>query len=136
VWVHRKGATRAYGPGHDDLPPAYRETGQPVIIPGSMGTESWLLAGTGKAMAGSFGSACHGAGRRLSRGAARKVMSGAEVRSDLEAHDIVVRSQSTKLLAEEAPYAYKDVSAVVDVVDEIGLARKVARLRPLGVVKG
>ena len=134
--VHRKGATRAFGPGHPELPPDYRETGQPVIIPGSMGTESWLLVGTEKAMAGSFGSACHGAGRRLSRGAARRVMSGAEVRADLEAHDIVVRSQSAGLLSEEAPYAYKDVSAVVDVVDTVGLASKVARLRPLGVLKG
>ncbi|MBM3146322.1 MAG: RtcB family protein [Actinobacteria bacterium] len=136
VLVHRKGATRAFGPGRPELPPMYRETGQPVIIPGSMGTESWLLAGTERAMTHSFGSACHGAGRRMSRGAAKKVMSGAEVRADLEARGVVVRSQSTGLLAEEAPYAYKDVAAVVDVVAAVGLARKVARLTPLGVLKG
>jgi len=134
--VHRKGATRAFGPGRAELPPEYRETGQPVIIPGDMGSESWLLAGTETAMRESFGSACHGAGRRLSRGAARKVQSGAEVRRDLEARGIVVRSQSGGLLAEEAPYAYKDVGEVVGVVDAVGLARKVARLEPLGVLKG
>jgi tRNA-splicing ligase RtcB len=136
VLVHRKGATRAFGPGRPELPPVYRETGQPVIIPGSMGTESWLLAGTERAMTHSFGSACHGAGRRMSRGAAKKVMSGAEVRADLEARGVVVRAHSTGLLAEEAPYAYKDVAAVVDVVAAVGLARKVARLTPLGVLKG
>jgi tRNA-splicing ligase RtcB len=136
VWVHRKGATRAFGPGRSELPPIFRETGQPVIIPGDMGTESWLLAGTQKAMTESFGSACHGAGRKMSRGAARKVMSGAEVRADLERRGIVVRSQSTGLLSEEAPYAYKDVADVVDVVDAVGLARKVARLKPIGVLKG
>lgn len=138
VWllVHRKGATRAFGPGSPELPAVYRETGQPVIIPGSMGTESWLLAGTRRAMTQSFGSACHGAGRRLSRGAARKVQSGAEVRADLEARGILVRAQSAGLLSEEAPYAYKDVASVVDVVDAVGLARKVARLKPLGVLKG
>jgi tRNA-splicing ligase RtcB len=101
-----------------------------------MGTESWLLAGTRKAMTESFGSACHGAGRKMSRGAARKVMSGAEVRADLERRGIVVRSQSTGLLSEEAPYAYKVVADVVDVVHAVGLARKVARLKPIGVLKG
>jgi len=136
VLVHRKGATRAFGPGRPELPPVYRETGQPVIIPGSMGTESWLLAGTERAMTHSFGSACHGAGRRMSRGAAKKVMSGAEVRADLEARGVVVRAQSAGLLAEEAPYAYKDVAAVVDVVAAVGLARRIARLTPLGVLKG
>ena len=134
--VHRKGATRAFGPGRAELPPEYRETGQPVIIPGDMGSESWLLAGTETAMRESFGSACHGAGRRLSRGAARKVASGAEVRRDLEARGIVVCAQSGRLLAEEAPHAYKDVREVVAVVDTVGLARKVARLAPLGVLKG
>ncbi len=133
--VHRKGATRAFGPGRAELPPEYRGTGQPVIIPGDMGSESWLLAGKDAAMRESFGSACHGAGRRLSRGAARKVKSGAEVRRDLEARGIVVRSQSSNLLAEEAPYAYKDVGEVVDVVAAVGLARKVARLEPFGVLK-
>lgn len=136
VWVHRKGATRALGPGHAELAAEFRETGQPVIVPGSMGTESWLAAGTAMAMEQSFGSACHGAGRRLSRGAAKRERSGAEVRAELEARGIVVRAQSTGLLAEEAPAAYKDVAAVMDVVDEVGLARKVARLKPLGVLKG
>ena len=134
--VHRKGATRAFGPGRPELAPELRETGQPVIIPGDMGSESWVLAGAAEAMKQSFGSACHGAGRTMSRGAAKKVKSGAEVRAELESRGIVVKAQSTQLLAEEAPYAYKDVAAVVDVVDEIGLARKVARLRPLGVLKG
>ncbi len=134
--VHRKGATRAFGPGHPELAPLFRETGQPVIVPGSMGTESWLAVGTPTAMRLSFGSACHGAGRRLSRGAAKRERSGAEVRADLEAQGIVVRAQSTSLLAEEAPYAYKDVAGVINVVHEAGLARKVARLKPLGVLKG
>jgi len=107
-----------------------------VIVPGSMGTESWLAVGTPTAMRLSFGSACHGAGRRLSRGAAKRERSGAEVRADLEAQGIVVRAQSTSLLAEEAPYAYKDVAGVINVVHEAGLARKVARLKPLGVLKG
>ncbi len=134
--VHRKGATRAFGPGRAELPPEYRGTGQPVIIPGDMGSESWLLAGQDAAMRESFGSTCHGAGRRLSRAAARKVKSGVEVRRDLEARGIVVRSQSSNLLAEEAPYAYKDVGEVVNVVAAVGLARKVARLEPFGVLKG
>jgi len=136
VWVHRKGATRAFGPGHPDLPPVFRETGQPVIVPGDMGSESWLLAGTERAMRESFGSAAHGAGRRLSRGAAKRVMSGVDVRRELESRGIVVRSQSTSLLAEEAPYAYKDVNEVVGVIDTVGLARRVARLKPLAVLKG
>ena len=136
LWVHRKGATRAFGPGHPELGPAFIETGQPVIVPGSMGTESWLMVGTSMAMAESFASACHGAGRRLSRGAAKRRRSGSEVRADLEAKGIIVRAHSTDLLAEEAPYAYKDVAEVVDVVHEVGLARKVARLKPIGVLKG
>jgi tRNA-splicing ligase RtcB (3'-phosphate/5'-hydroxy nucleic acid ligase) len=136
LWVHRKGATRAFGPGRPEVTPAYRAIGQPVIIPGDMGTGSWLLAGTSTAMRESFGSACHGAGRRLSRGAARKVMSGAQVRRELEARGIVVRAGTTALLAEEAPYAYKDVDAVVGVVDAVGLARRVARFTPIGVLKG
>jgi tRNA-splicing ligase RtcB len=136
VWVHRKGATRAFGPSRPELPAVFRQTGQPVIIPGDMGTESWLLAGTDKALSETFGTACHGAGRRLSRSAAKKVMSGAEVRADLERKGIVVRAQSTGLLSEEASYAYKDVGDVVDVVHAVGLARKVARLKPLGVLKG
>ena len=136
VRVHRKGATRAFGPGSPDVPPDYREVGQPVIIPGDMGTESWLLAGTEMAMRETFGSTCHGAGRLLSRHAARKVRSGAEVRRELEDAGIVVKAASVSGLAEEAPFAYKDVADVVEVVDAVGLSRKVARLRPLGVLKG
>jgi tRNA-splicing ligase RtcB len=134
--VHRKGATRAFGPGNPEVPPEYRDVGQPVIIPGDMGTESWLLAGTDQAMRETFGSTCHGAGRLLSRHAARKVRSGAEVRRDLEDAGIVVKAASVGGLAEEAPFAYKDVAEVVGVVAAVGLARKVARLRPLGVLKG
>ena len=136
VRVHRKGATRAFGPGHPDVPPEYRAAGQPVIIPGDMGTESWLLAGTETAMRETFGSTCHGAGRLLSRHAARKVKSGADVRRELEDGGIVVKAASVGSLAEEASYAYKDVADVVAVVDALGLSRKVARMRPLGVLKG
>jgi len=134
--VHRKGATRAFGPGRPDVPADYRDVGQPVIIPGDMGRESWLLAGTETAMRETFGSTCHGAGRLLSRGAARKVRSGAEVRRELEDQGIRVHAASTALLAEEAPYAYKDVAQVVGIVAALGLSRRVARLRPMGVLKG
>ena len=134
--VHRKGATRAFGPGHPDVPEDYRDVGQPVIIPGDMGTACCLLVGTETAMRETLGSTCHGAGRLLSRHAARKVRSGAEVRRELEAAGIVVKSASVGGLAEEAPVAYKDVADVVSVVDAVGLSRKVARLRPLGVLKG
>jgi tRNA-splicing ligase RtcB len=134
--VHRKGATRAFGPSHPEMPPDYRGIGQPVFIPGSMGTASWVLAGLDTSDERSWGSACHGAGRRLSRTAAKKQVSGAELRRQLEAQGIVVRSASNKGLAEEAPFAYKDVDAVAEVVEGAGLARRVARLRPFGVVKG
>ncbi|MFA4966225.1 MAG: RtcB family protein [Thermoleophilia bacterium] len=134
--VHRKGATRAFGPGHAELPEAYRGSGQPVIIPGDMGTESWLCVGTKEAERRAFGSACHGAGRRLSRAAARRQIDGVAVRRELEARGISVLSSSPGLLAEESPQAYKEVSAVVGVVAGAGLVRKVARLRPLGVLKG
>jgi tRNA-splicing ligase RtcB len=134
--VHRKGATRAFGPSHPEMPPAYRGVGQPVFIPGSMGTASWVLAGLDTSDERSWGSACHGAGRRLSRTAAKKQIAGAELRRQLEAQGIVVRSASNKGLAEEAPFAYKDVDAVAEVVEGAGLARRVARLRPFGVVKG
>jgi tRNA-splicing ligase RtcB len=136
VLVHRKGATRSFGPGSPDVPQDYREVGQPVIIPGDMGRESWLLAGTETAMRETWGSTCHGAGRLLSRHAARKVRSGAEVRRELEDAGIVVKAASVGALAEEAPFAYKDVADVVAVVEAVGLSRKVARLRPLGVLKG
>ena len=134
--VHRKGATRAFGPSHPETPSAYRTIGQPVFIPGSMGTESYVLVGSDAAMGLSFGSVCHGAGRAMSRMAAKRQRSGAEIRRELEGRGIVVRCPSNAELAEEAPFAYKDVSRVVDVVVQAGLARKVARLKPLGVVKG
>jgi tRNA-splicing ligase RtcB (3'-phosphate/5'-hydroxy nucleic acid ligase) len=134
--VHRKGATRAFGPRHPETPPRYRAAGQPVFIPGSMGTASYVLAGTDQASALSFGSACHGAGRAMSRHAAKRIKPGREVRQELEAQGIAVACPSSGELAEEAPFAYKDVERVVDVVHRAGLARKVARLRPLGVVKG
>jgi tRNA-splicing ligase RtcB len=134
--VHRKGATRAFGPESDGLPRRYRGTGQPVLVPGSMGTESYVLVGTQRAMDLTFGSCCHGAGRTMSRTRARKMVHGAEVRRRLEHDGIAVQSRSNRGLAEEAPGAYKDVSHVVDVVDRVGIARKVARLRPVGVIKG
>jgi tRNA-splicing ligase RtcB (3'-phosphate/5'-hydroxy nucleic acid ligase) len=136
VCVHRKGATRAFPAGSPDLPPAYREVGQPVFIPGSMGTASYVLAGAPGSMERSFGTCCHGAGRRLSRTGARKQIGGAELRRQLEERGIVVRCPSNKGLAEEAPFAYKDVTRVVGVVERAGLARRVACLRPIGVVKG
>ena len=127
---------RAFPPGSPDVPEAYREAGQPVFIPGSMGTSSFVLAGRPGAMERSFGTVCHGAGRALSRTAARRRISGAELRRELEARGIVVRSASNRGLAEEAPFAYKDVERVVRVVERAGLAAPVAQLRPLGVVKG
>ena len=134
--VHRKGATRAFGPGEPEVPAAYREVGQPVFIPGSMGTASYVLVGTRASKTLSLSSACHGAGRALSRGAARRQVRGDALRRELEHRGIVVRCPSNAELAEEAPVAYKDVERVVDVVHGAGIARKVARLRPLGVVKG
>ena len=136
VCVHRKGATRAFPAGSDEIPLAYRKVGQPVFVPGSMGTASFVLAGEPGSLARAFGSTCHGAGRRLSRTAARKQVAGAELRRELESRGIVVRCPSPKGLAEEAPLAYKDVDRVVRVVEQAGLARRVARLRPIGVVKG
>jgi tRNA-splicing ligase RtcB len=134
--VHRKGATRAFGPAHPETPPRYRGVGQPVFIPGSMGTASYVLSGTDEALGLSFGSSCHGAGRAMSRHAAKRTKPGHEVRRELEARGIAVSCPSNAELAEEAPFAYKDVERVVDVVHRVGLARRVARLRPLGVVKG
>jgi tRNA-splicing ligase RtcB len=134
--VHRKGATRAFPPRHPELPAVYRGIGQPVLVPGSMGTASYVLVGTASAMEDTFGSTCHGAGRTMSRNAARKRARGEKVRADLAQQDIVVRTGSLKGLAEEAPYAYKDVSIVVDSVVGAGLARKVARVRPVAVIKG
>ncbi len=134
--VHRKGATRAFGPGHPEIPERYRSIGQPVTIPGSMGTESYVLVGTNEAAERSFSSTCHGAGRAMSRTKAKMVMSGQELVRKLEAQGIAVAVSQAKLLAEEAPYAYKDVSRVVEACEGAGLSRTVARLRPVGVVKG
>jgi tRNA-splicing ligase RtcB len=134
--LHRKGATRAFGPSHPETPERYRGIGQPVLIPGSMGTASYVLAGADAAEGLSFASACHGAGRAMSRSAAKRTAKGSDVRRDLERRGIVVRCPSSSELAEEAPFAYKDVDRVVDVVVGAGIARKVARLVPLGVVKG
>jgi tRNA-splicing ligase RtcB len=134
--VHRKGATRAFGPGSPDLPPAYQDIGQPVLVPGSMGTASWVLIGTETAMDRTFGSTCHGAGRCLSRTQARKRYKGVQLRQHLEDSGIHVRAGSMAGLSEEAPGAYKDVDRVVDVVHGAGIARKVARLVPLAVIKG
>ena len=136
VCVHRKGATRAFPAGSDAIPAAHRDVGQAVFIPGSMGTASYVLAGEPGSLERSFGTTCHGAGRTMSRTGARKRIGGRELRRELEAQGIVVRSPSDKGLAEEAPFAYKDVDRVVAVVERARLARRVARLRPLGVVKG
>ena len=134
--VHRKGATRAFGPGSAELPAAYRDIGQPVLVPGSMGTASWVLVGTQNSMTQTFGSTCHGAGRSMSRKKAKKSVHGAGLRDQLESRGIHVRAGSMSGLAEEAPTAYKDVNRVVDVVHGAGIARKVARLTPLAVIKG
>lgn len=134
--IHRKGATRAFGPGHPSVNPVYREVGQPVLVPGDMGTASYVLVGTTDAMEESFGTSCHGAGRVMSRSAAKKKIHGGTLRKELEAQGIHVRAGSMPGLAEEAPDAYKDIDAVIEVVQGAGLARKVARLRPLAVMKG
>jgi len=136
VCVHRKGATRAFPPGHPEVPAQYRHVGQPVIIPGDMGRASWVLVGQPGSMERAFGTCCHGAGRVLSRKAAVQQARGRRIDRELAQEGIHVRCRSRKGLAEEQPAAYKDVSLVVDVVHRAGLAKKVARLRPLGVVKG
>jgi tRNA-splicing ligase RtcB len=136
VCVHRKGATRAFGPGSDVIPAAYRDIGQPVLVPGSMGTSSWVLVGSEASMTQTFGSTCHGAGRTMSRHQAKRSVQGPALRRELETGGIRIRAGSMAGLAEEAPTAYKDVDRVVGVVDGAGLARKVARLTPLAVIKG
>ena len=136
LYVHRKGATRAFGPGHGSLPEPLRAVGQPVLIGGSMGTGSYILVGHPMAEAKAFASACHGAGRALSRHAALKQWSGRKVVDELAARGIIVRSPSMRGIAEEAPGAYKDVGAVVAAAEQAGLARRVARLRPLICIKG
>jgi tRNA-splicing ligase RtcB len=134
--VHRKGATRAFPPGHPEVPDAYRAVGQPVIIPGDMGRASWILVGQSGSMTQTFGSSCHGAGRLMSRTAAIQHAEGRRIDRELAEQGIIAKCRSWKGLAEEQPAAYKDVSQVVDVVHRAGLAKKVAKLRPLGVVKG
>lgn len=136
VCVHRKGATRAFGPGSPELPDEYKAIGQPVLVPGSMGTASWVLVGTETSMTQSFGSTCHGAGRLMSRHEAKRSVRGEKLRQDLESDGIHIRARSMAGLAEEAPQAYKDVDQVVEAVVGGGIARKVARLRPLAVIKG
>jgi len=134
--VHRKGATRAFPPGHGMIPKDYRDYGQPVLIPGSMGTSSWVLKGTELSMELSFGSTAHGAGRYMSRAEALRRYYGREVVRDLSGRNIIVRAADIKVVAEEAPGAYKDPDAVADVSDAVGIAKKVARLLPIGVTKG
>jgi tRNA-splicing ligase RtcB len=136
VCVHRKGATRAFGPGHAALPPHLRPLGQPVIIPGDMGRYSFLLLGTATAMTETFGTTCHGAGRVLSRAQAKKAGRGLDLVAELAKRGVAVRAKSLGGIAEEMPWAYKDVVDVVDVVDRAGIGRKVARLRPMVVIKG
>ena len=136
VCVHRKGATRAFPPGHPEVPEAYRTIGQPVLIPGSMGTASWILVGQPGSMEQTFGTTCHGAGRVMSRSAAIKAAHGRQIDRELEELGIIARARSRKELSEEQPKAYKDVDAVVDVVHRAGLSKKVARCRPIGVIKG
>jgi tRNA-splicing ligase RtcB len=136
LFIHRKGATRAFGPGHPDLPPVYREVGQPVLIGGSMGTSSYVLCGSETNQQRAFSSACHGAGRAMSRRQAGKRCRGREIADQLAERGILIRSPSLRGIAEEAPLAYKDVRAVVDAADRAGLARKIARLEPLICIKG
>ena len=136
VCVHRKGATRSFGPGCPDIPAELATTGQPVIIPGSMGTSSFVLKGTSVAMERTFGSTCHGAGRIMSRTQAKKKISGREVAADLARRGIYVRAPNEAAISDEAPDVYKPSFEVVSVVNEIGISRLVARLEPIGVIKG
>jgi len=136
VCVHRKGATRAFPAGHKDTPTRYKEVGQPVLIPGDMGRCSFVAVGTQKAMSESFGSTCHGAGRVLSRGAARRSMKGRDVARELENRGITIKAGNISSLAEEASQAYKDITEVIDVVHQAGISRKVAMAIPMGVIKG
>jgi tRNA-splicing ligase RtcB (3'-phosphate/5'-hydroxy nucleic acid ligase) len=136
VCVHRKGATRAFGPGYEGLPDEYKAIGQPVLVPGSMGTASWVLVGTQLSMESSYGSSCHGAGRMMSRSRAKKTVRGDELRDKLESQGIHIRAGSMAGLAEEAPQAYKNVDEVVETVVGAGIAKKVARIVPVAVIKG
>jgi len=136
VVMHRKGATRSFGPGRPETPLKYQKFGQPVLIPGTMGTASYVLAGTTECMETAFGTCCHGAGRRMSRSKAKKMVRGSRLREELEKRGIIIRCDSDPGLAEEAPLAYKDVDNVVSVVHDAKIAKKVARLRPMAVIKG
>lgn len=136
LFVHRKGATRAFGPGHSDLPDVFKATGQPVLIGGTMGTASYILVGTNESEELSFSSSCHGAGRAMSRHQALKQWKGRNLVDYLASKGIIIRSPSMRGVAEEAPGAYKDVGKVVDVADETSLSRKVVRLEPLACIKG
>jgi len=136
VLVHRKGATRAFPPGHPEVPAAYRAVGQPVLIPGSMGTASWVLVGAPRAMEETFGTVCHGAGRQMSRTAAKKSEAARNARERLAEQGIYVKAETREGISEEIPEAYKDVDEVIEVVHQAGIAKKVARLRPMGVIKG
>ena len=136
VWVHRKGATRAFPPGHSEIPDRYQKIGQPVLIPGDMGRASWVLTGQQGSMEQTFGTTCHGAGRLMSRTRAVKEAKGRRIDQELAARGVIAKAQSWRGLAEEQPDAYKDVNQVVDVVHRAGISKKVARMRPLGVVKG
>jgi tRNA-splicing ligase RtcB len=134
--VHRKGATRAFGPGRPEIPARYRKIGQPVLIPGDMGRYSYVLVGTEKAMEETYGSTCHGAGRRMSRTRARKTAGGRDIAAELEKRGIIVRGATRRTINEEISEAYKDVADVVDACELAGISRKVAQLRPIGVIKG
>jgi tRNA-splicing ligase RtcB len=134
--VHRKGATRAFPPGHPDVPARYQAIGQPVLVPGDMGRYSYIARGSERAMAETWGSTCHGAGRTQSRHAAKQLLKGINVRQRMAGQGIYIRSANPRLLSEEASEAYKDVADVVDVLDGAGIAKKVCRMRPIGVVKG
>jgi tRNA-splicing ligase RtcB len=136
VCVHRKGATRAFPPGHPDVPAAYRAVGQPVMVPGDMGRCSFVAVGATGSMTDAFGSTCHGAGRAMSRHAALKALRGVDVAGQLAIEGVIVRAERPSLLAEEASVAYKDVTDVVRVAEAAGQLRRVARLRPLVVIKG
>nr|MBA4404965.1 RNA-splicing ligase RtcB [Nanoarchaeum sp.] len=136
LYVHRKGATRAFGPGHKEIPKVYRDVGQPIILPGSMGTASYVLVGTDKAMNETFSSTPHGAGRLMSRHEANRLFTGEQITKDLAKEKIYIKAASVRGISEEAPNAYKDVDEVVKVADEVGIGKKIARLRPLGVIKG
>ena len=136
VCVHRKGATRAFGPGHPEIPDKYKPIGQPVLVPGDMGRYSYLCVGTQKAMIETFGSSCHGAGRKMSRKKSSKVSRSMNMIGELRSRGIEIMAKGTRTIAEEMPHAYKDVSNVVDVMDKTGISKKIAKFKPLGVIKG